>query len=299
MVEYSIAVCNYNMADTLERSLRSILDQLDERFEVVVVDGGSDDGSLTVLSELSEEYDALRVVELDPDPDRHLGADRNWSFREADGDHVFESLDTDEVYYENVVVDFAEIYDQLRTQLDFEFYLAGEDINLAPATLLDRIPYRNLKGAEDRDLARRLFAEDAIIWLDHDPVSEEIGYHHDLRDKISRDVDVKVCDFQVGIDFWSCMRWALRHERYHVFEEQRSAPARLLKKGYDLVTFPLAYLLARSKEQYETPAGFRRKGTLGRTVHEERKTLSEIEAEYGVEVDRSRISDAGLERFDL
>ena len=34
---YSICMCNYNMADTLERSLTSLLTQLDDEFEVVLI----------------------------------------------------------------------------------------------------------------------------------------------------------------------------------------------------------------------------------------------------------------------
>ena len=45
---YSVCVCNYNMAETLEVSLKSVLDQLDERYEVVVVD----DGSKSIISPL-------------------------------------------------------------------------------------------------------------------------------------------------------------------------------------------------------------------------------------------------------
>lgn len=299
MVEYSIAVCNYNMVDTIERSLRSILDQIDDRFEVVVVDGGSDDGSLAVLSDLSDEYGRLRVVELAPDPDRKLGADRNRSFQEADGEYVFESLDTDDVYLDGVIPDFAEIYRQIDEGVDFDFYLAGKGINLAPRDLLLDIPYRNLDGAEDRDLARRLFAADAVLWLEHEEVRTEVGYHFDWRDSVRRDLKGKTCDFQCGLSFWSCVRWALSHEAYGIFTEPRPFPWRVLKAGYDLATFPYAYLKARGRERYETPPAFRRKGALEEVISRERMTLSEIEAAYDVSVDRDALSETGREKFDV
>ena len=43
---YSVCICNYNMKEYLEISLKSILEQLDERYEVLVIDDGSNDGSL-------------------------------------------------------------------------------------------------------------------------------------------------------------------------------------------------------------------------------------------------------------
>ena len=44
---YSVCVCNYNMAETLEISLRSVLDQLDERYEVIVIEDQMD----TIMAE--------------------------------------------------------------------------------------------------------------------------------------------------------------------------------------------------------------------------------------------------------
>ena len=54
---YSVCICNYNMADTLEVSLRSVLDQLDERYEVIVIDDGSKDSSVEILENLSNAYE--------------------------------------------------------------------------------------------------------------------------------------------------------------------------------------------------------------------------------------------------
>ncbi|WP_101297443.1 glycosyltransferase [Halegenticoccus soli] len=299
MVSHSIAVCNYNMADTIERSLRSMLDQVDDRFEVVVVDGGSDDGSVEIVRRLADEYDALRLVALRPDPERYLGADRNRSFEESRGEYVLESLDTDDYYFDGVIEDFVEIYHQLESQLDFEFFLSGTGINAAPRSLLLDVPYYNLGGAEDRDLWRRLLARGQLVWLDHGPVFERIGYHKSLRDEIRRDVHGKVCDFQSGISLPSCLSWAVSHERYYILEEPCHPLLRPAKAAYHLVTFPYAYLLARGRERHDAPPGFERRGTLERVIHEERRTLSEIEARYGVEIDRSALSETGREVYDL
>jgi len=39
MTTFSICICKYDMFKTLETSLNSILRQIDDRFEVIVVDG--------------------------------------------------------------------------------------------------------------------------------------------------------------------------------------------------------------------------------------------------------------------
>lgn len=296
---YSIAVCNYNMADTLEPSLRSMLDQVDDRFEVVVVDGGSTDGSRDILRELDAEHDALRVVLDRSDENDWLGGDRNVSFEESRGEYVLESLDTDDRYYDGVIEDFVYIYHQLEAAVDRPFFLSGTGINMAPRDLLLDVPYYDLGGAEDRDFWRRLFARDALIWLDHGEVAEQIGYHKSLRDEIGRDLHGKICDFQSGISFWSAVEWTLSGGHPYILERERSPPAEIAKRAYDLVTLPYAYLKALPKDRHEAPREFRRKGTLERRIAEESMTLSELEAEYGFEVDREKLSEAGRRAYCL
>ena len=295
---YSIAVCNYNMAETLERSLRSMLDQVDDQFEVVVVDGGSNDGSQEILRNLEAEYDALRAV-LDRTEDANwLGGDRNISFEESYGEYVLESLDTDDCYYDGVIEDFVYIYHQLEAAVDRPFFLSGTGINMAPRDLLLRVPYYDLGGAEDRDFWRRLFARNALIWLDHGHVSEEIGYHMNFRDEIRRDLHGKVCDFRSGVSFWSAVGWSISHEHYYILERERSAPTAFAKCLYDLATLPYAYLKSLSGHRHAAPKEFRTKGALEKRIAEERRTLSELEADYGFEVDRDRLSEAGRSAFD-
>jgi glycosyltransferase involved in cell wall biosynthesis len=294
---HSIAVCNYNMADTVEPSLRSMLDGTDDRFEVVVVDGGSTDGSRAILRDLEAEYDRLRAVLDRSDENDYLGGDRNVSFEEARGEYVLESLDTDDRYFDGVIEDFAAIYHALEPAIDGEFFLSGTGMNMAPRSLLLDVPYHDLGGAEDRDLWRRLFDRDALIPLDHGAVAESLGYDFGLRGRIERDIHGKICDFQCGISFLSAMRWTLHHEHHYILERRRPLPLEALKRLYDCVTFPYAYLRALSLESYETPLQFRAKGSLERRIAAERMTLSELEAEYGVEVDRSGFSDAGRRAF--
>jgi glycosyltransferase involved in cell wall biosynthesis len=294
MVRYSIAVCSFDMAETVERSLRSLLDQIGDDFEVVVVDGGSSDGTVEILRDLEAEDDRVRVIALDPDPDRRLGADRQHSIEACEGEYVLTQLDVDDVY-EPVVEDFVSIYHDLEAGIDREFLLSGTGINMAPRSLYLDYPYRNLRSAEDRDLWRRLLAAEKIVWLDHAQVREQIGYEKRLRDHLRRDFSDKIADAQVGIDFLSCLRYSVSHPRYYVLETERGPLGRAAKSVYDLVTYPLAFWRARDRESFDTPPGLRRRGTLERLIHEQRTPLSVIEAEYGVSVDRDALSARGRE----
>ncbi len=94
---YSVCVCNYNMADTLERAMTSVVEQLDNRFEVLVVDDGSTDESIHILKKLAEKYEIFRFISLNRDKSRLLGKTRNFSIREAKGEYVLLHIDADDV----------------------------------------------------------------------------------------------------------------------------------------------------------------------------------------------------------
>lgn len=298
MPRYSIAICSYNMVETVVPSLRSMLDQVGDDFEFVVVDGGSTDGTGIELRRLEAEDDRVRVFTLAPDPERRLGADRQRSIEECEGEYVLTQLDVDDVY-EPIIEDFVSIYHDLENGIDREFLLSGTGINMAPKSLYQAIPYRNLASSEDRDLWRRLFAARAVLWLEHDQIREQIGYEKSFRDHLRRDWSGKVADAQVGIDFLSCLAWSVSHPRYHILEEERGPVGRVAKSLYDLVTYPLAYHAARELPTFETPPGLERRGTVEGLIADARKPLAELEAEYGVTVDRDALSERGRALFCL
>lgn len=164
---YSICMCNYNMADTLERSLTSILDQLDERFEVVIVDDGSSDSSVNVIKRLQRQYPSLKLCELKRDPKRKLGFTRNISVREAQGEYVLLHLDCDDVYGP-FLKDFVEVFHRIEKAVGKDILLSGQHVNMGKRQfLMKHGPYRNMYRGEDRDLWVRLAAIEAYIPLDH------------------------------------------------------------------------------------------------------------------------------------
>ena len=63
--KYSICITNMNMEATIETALTSVLDQLDDTYEMVVVDE-STDGSRQVLLKMQSKYQNLKTVFLEP-----------------------------------------------------------------------------------------------------------------------------------------------------------------------------------------------------------------------------------------
>lgn len=166
-IKYSICMCNYNMDSTLENSLKSILNQLNENYEVVVVDDGSSDNSLSLLMKLRDKYNNLRIIPLIRDARRKLGETRNISIRAARGKYVLVHLDTDDLWEEHIS-SFPKIYHEIEKRLNISKYmLSGHQIHMAPKELLIENPYPNIYYVEDRLLWNKLAVLGKLICIDH------------------------------------------------------------------------------------------------------------------------------------
>ncbi len=280
---YTVAMCNLNNAAVLEKSIRSVADQLDPRFELLVVDDGSTDGSLEILEDLESEYPFMRVIEGDND---NLGEARNHSFREASGTYVLESMDPDDMYGEGIQ-DFVFIFERLSEALDRKFYLKGRSINMAPRSLLLNHPYRSLGYGEDKDLWRRLFTSEKIIWLDHRPFYNVLRDDYERRDLMRNEFDKTVVEFRSGITFLSFVRYCT--------SLLRSQPKIY---AYRLAVSVPAFIAAVRKGRFDPPTDqFSRMGALERNIETESKTAAELEVEFDIEFDRDEFSERGLEIF--
>ena len=165
--KYSVCMINYNMEDTLEQSLESLLSQLDDNFEVVLIDDGSSDGSVSVIKKLQSKYTALKLYEYPRDPKRNMGATRNISIEKASGEYVLLHLDCDDVFGP-YIKDFILIFHKIEEAVKKNILLSGMHINMGRRDfLLSKGPYRNIFYTEDRDMWNRLAAEDAYQPIKH------------------------------------------------------------------------------------------------------------------------------------
>ena len=82
----SVVMPNYNHARFLPESVRAILDQSHRPEEVIVVDDGSTDNSIEVLTALAEQDPLLRV--LRNDRNRGVMCTVNYGVQQAVGDYV-------------------------------------------------------------------------------------------------------------------------------------------------------------------------------------------------------------------
>lgn len=288
-MRYTIAMCNFNMRDTIEQSVRSIVNQLDQNFELLIVDGGSNDGSVDILRNLEREYPNIRIISLPENEDRHLGADRQISIEAAAGDYVLFDLDCDDRYNEGIV-DFVEVYHQIEEQRNSDFLLKGEAINMAPRSLMLDIPFHNVGMAEDKDLYRRMMAEDSILFVKHYPFWENIGYDTAATKKslLRRFYRVQKTCFRSGISYQSYLRWLLIKNWTHTKYNWK-------RVGAELLMSPVAWEM--SEQDFDLPEEFREMGKQYEVRSRIRATLPELEECEGFDIDKSQLSERGREIF--
>jgi len=94
----SVVTPSYNQAEFIEDTIRSVIDQDGDDVEHVVVDGGSDDGTVGILEEYEDRYDLRWVSESDRGQTHAI----NKGIRMSDGDWIG-WLNSDDMYSEDAV----------------------------------------------------------------------------------------------------------------------------------------------------------------------------------------------------
>ncbi len=288
---YTIAMCNYNMARTLKQSLSSILEQLDDRFEVLVVDDGSTDSSIDVIKSLQEEYGNLRLVELKRDKKRKLGLTRNISVKESRGEYVLLHLDCDDIYAP-FLPDFVNAFHQIEKAIGKDILLSGKHINMGRKDfLLQHGPYRNIFRGEDRDLWVRLAAEGAYIPFEHIDFATRIpktAKERNVRSVIYTWDHIKN-DFRSGASLSSFLKYELTQDRGFSWK------VRILRL---LLLLP-AYISAKFQEPILPPKSMSKPEDFLNYRNKARGSLRELLNRYGSEPDISNMSEQARKIFLL
>ena len=155
------------MADTLRASLTSVLEQISDQFEVIVVDDASTDNSAEILRELSGKFKNLSVYYLEKNNKRRLGLTRNISFIKASGQWCIFHIDTDDLIGP-YITEFAQVIELISKKLDKNMLFSGKQIHMAKREfLIAHGPFKNIYRGEDRDLYQRLSLNGEWIIVDH------------------------------------------------------------------------------------------------------------------------------------
>lgn len=171
--KYSICMINLNMEKTILQSVLSIYNQLDDKYEIVVVDGGSIDDSVLILKEAKKFILNLKIIELKRNKKRFLGEDRNISIQNASGDYILLHLDCDDVYFPHIK-SWVKAFHLIEDQYGDDILVSGKHINMASKkTLLNKGPYKNVLF-EDRNMWGSFLNENKLIMLDHIDIAKRL-----------------------------------------------------------------------------------------------------------------------------
>jgi hypothetical protein len=103
----SIVTPNFNMAQFLELTIRSVLDQAYPNLEYIVIDGGSTDGSVDIIKKYESQL-AYWVSE----PDKGLYHAIQKGFEKSTGE-VMAWLNSDDVYHPGALSIIAEVFSSM------------------------------------------------------------------------------------------------------------------------------------------------------------------------------------------
>jgi len=95
----SIIMPVYNSSRYLRQALDDIFNQSVQSFELICVDDGSSDNSLSILEQYARQYDNMYIL---PQKNRHAGAARNFGMSVARGDYLI-FLDSDDRFDERML----------------------------------------------------------------------------------------------------------------------------------------------------------------------------------------------------
>ena len=109
----SVIIPVYNCERFIEKAVMSVLQQ-PEVTEIVIVNDGSTDGSLTIIKQLQEHNSTIQVLHHPNNANKGRSASRNLGIQKATGDYIA-FLDADDYYLEN------------RFSNDFKFFATQPD----------------------------------------------------------------------------------------------------------------------------------------------------------------------------
>ncbi|MCS6821489.1 MAG: glycosyltransferase [Microscillaceae bacterium] len=138
---FSIIVPTYNRANFIEKTLRSVLNQKYQNFEIIVVDDGSKDNTREIVTNIKS--DKIRYFWKE---NGERGAARNYGMKYARGDYIT-FLDSDDLLYPNYLSNATESIQKYGMPKFFHLGYEITDINLRR-----QIKVNNLKNDDKKFL---------------------------------------------------------------------------------------------------------------------------------------------------
>ena len=116
----TVIVPVYNVEEYLDTCLMSLVNQTipKDQMEVLVINDGSQDGSLEICREFGEKYSFIKVFSKE---NEGLSATRNYGIKKAQGKYIF-FLDSDDYLTEATVEKVTDFFDRVYEEVDLVSY---------------------------------------------------------------------------------------------------------------------------------------------------------------------------------
>lgn len=168
--KYSICITHYNDALTIAESIESVLSQIDDKFEVIVVDSFSNDGSYEILQRYTHSIHLFQKK-------CSRGEGRQFAFEKSSGDYIISNMDMDEVFAP-VLPSVLSLYHKtcegklLRIARPTNEWHAGS-ISIMPRSLVVQLGgWRDLQNSEDVDMYSKAAKEGKYVWANFKLVAQ-------------------------------------------------------------------------------------------------------------------------------
>lgn len=127
-IKLSIIIPVYNTERYLERCLSSVINQMEEWVELIVVDDGSSDGSPEICDQFMNKYSNVNVIHKE---NGGLSSARNEGLRKSQGEYVA-FLDSDDMFESSFIQDLNEYLKLSWDILDFKYCFEKEKDKYKP-----------------------------------------------------------------------------------------------------------------------------------------------------------------------
>jgi len=169
---YSICITCYNNIDTVKESLESILNQIDNKFEIIIVDSESKDGTLETLQKYAEKGLIKLIVKK-----CSRGKGRQIAFENSRGKYIIANMDLDDVFKPEL----PRILDIYHKYFEGQLLYVSKPPNWAGITIAPRELIEKLGGWRDLQ-----FAEDWDLWSRAAKIGRFKTLRYELREKIGK-----------------------------------------------------------------------------------------------------------------
>lgn len=177
---FSVVIPLYNKADTIMRTLQSVISQTFSDYEVIVVDDGSDDNGASLVEIFSRKTAAIRLVKQQ---NSGVSAARNRGVREARGRYIA-FLDADDEWMPGFLDECARILHRYPEAMvlgtNYEYVMPGKVIKGGESSCVDCIdfysewPYRTPVNSSSMVVGKGTF-------LAVGGYSEGVGFYEDAE----------------------------------------------------------------------------------------------------------------------